>query len=383
MTGNDLLRASLACRNFNATIGTTKKLMNKIRLHVFVNDMELAKNFLKNTSRSYEHIQVRTFSNYDSEMEPNFECLKNHNKWRTAKVWGHHNTNQATYTALFEALAANLEELKMNVFTPLVYAPVHFPKLKVLECDKIPNGLKCSTLKVLKCLHASDNNLLGILKTNKEIDDLSLEIDNLPGISILIIDLEALGIDLKLKKLSLKFGIENNYENFLKSQSHNLEELTIDVSNIKYSLQSFPLIFKQLKVLKKLIVASREFAFRTLEIGRLIIDQNLSITELRYRFPPTDNSNDLFIKVIAACPNITHLYVHHINQQQMEACSYNLKNLEFIYAFRTEFDSLPNDKVKFKNLKHFKTFVCSAENRLALNSSKSSEMSQAIFEIIT
>lgn len=149
--------------------------------------------------------------------------------------------------------------------------------------------------------------------------------------------------------------------------------------------QAITTVFQDYKVIRKLIVSDRHgflSGSTCPPITFLNIVPNPCITELRLRFEKAPLTDVLFEKLVTACPNLKQLFVHDMDQSQLECCSRELRNVESIFALSFKVDCLPSEKVKFKNLKRVLFCECVIQNHPELNDKKLFEQKSAVLDLV-
>lgn len=289
---------------------------------------------------------------------------------------------------------------------------VNFPKLQKLKCGALPGNFICTTLKCIDVYAVQHNRLLPLLKLNPGLEQLTMTYEVLDA--AFRRDFTEQGIQLKLKKIHVMKShssdpmdtISNrNFQSFLITQRDCLEEFVIDwfsgkpperrVSNDWFEepqfrrrrvlvggenerirlenrgiqrrrvidegfnatedicVKALQTIFAEFRSIRKLIVADKQ-GFLSDEcptVGALNIVPNPNIVELRLRFERAPLSNALFEKLVSACPNVKRLFVHEMDQHNLECTSREMNQLESIFALSFKVDTLPCESVKFEKLR--------------------------------
>lgn len=247
LRGNSLIRLSRVCRNFNETIGTSRELMDKIRVKASANaesqsfsDLDKV---LCRSLRKYEHI---SFINIQADDDTCTDFVKKYTVWKSMKLQTCHFRSIKSKLAFLSMVSEHLEEVEFeNIIIDQMggfvqrqqVVPVQFPKLLKLKCgNQTADVVSCSNLKVLDLSMASQNRIHQLLKTNPGLEEFTTTYEVLDAIFKKEL-ISEMGINLKLKKLRLLRhhstepidSISNrNFQTFLRSQSDTLEEVNID-----------------------------------------------------------------------------------------------------------------------------------------------------------
>lgn len=241
-----MIKLTNVCHNFNQTIGSSKELMDKIRLRVSPNNESRSfyelENVLRGSMRKYEHISLNNAQCDDSGC---IQFIKNHNIWKSLKLSTCHFSSVDSKAAFLSLVAPNLEEAEfenviidqLSVFNK-PQQPVRtvlFPKLVKLKSGTLTADFYCTSLKALDLSLPNQNRIWQLLRLNQQLEDFTMTYEVLDA--IFKRDIVELGINLKLKKIHLQrhhgsdpmdITSNRNFQTFLKSQSETVEELVID-----------------------------------------------------------------------------------------------------------------------------------------------------------
>lgn len=319
---------------------------------------------------------------------------------------------------------------------------VTFWKLQKLKCSALPFKFICNTLKSLQVHTSVSRRFLFLLEQNPAIEELTVTYEVLD--SAFRQNINEINMKLQLKKLQvlkhhgsdpIDSNSNRNFLSFLRSQSETLEEVVIDwfsgkpperresdidlfeelqfqtrrspnavqvvrrgsqsqrrriaVDNFDASgdicVRTLQAIFLEFKRIRKLIVSDKQSFLSdsvcpTVQI--LDIVPNYHITELRLRFEKSPLSNVLFEKLVSACPNVKYLFVHEMDQNNLECVARVMKNVESIFALSLNLDVLPCDKIKLKTLQRLNFCECHVANHPEIIKMKSLDQKSTVLSMM-
>lgn len=422
LRGSVLIRLTTVCRAFNSVIGESKPLMNKIRLRVRKSDidgLDELEEILCNTKRRYEHLAFTSIQRDHASCEAFIKKRRTWSSLRLSTCSFDSLSNQILFLSYFKNLAEiefdnHIDSHHLRRGDPI--PSINIPTLKKLKVGLLTVDFNCQNLISLEVTGSHDSCATNLLIRNPGLEELRLSYESLetifgqphsPSINSLRIK------RLTIKRLNSSEGIPEssiiNFERFLKSQSNFIEELTLDwfsgipprirpASNrhrnfrLRRNHEDDDLLFEEIPpVLRRnfdqaedaclrtlAIVFSEFFKLNKLVIGDkhsfltnasvpsvdgLEISPSFSITELRLRFEKTSHSDKLFKKFITACPRVTSLFAHAMDQQLLEFCAEKLPDLETLFALSLKVQSLPDDKSKFEKLQRLNFVECFIESK--------------------
>lgn len=246
LRGNALIKLTTVCKSFNETIANSAELMNKIRLKVVPSNESRSvselDNVLKSSERSYSHISL---SNTQCDNEAYTKFFTKYHVWKSLKLSTCHFDSVDSKARFLTRLCDHLEEMEFeNVIidntslyprNPVVGLQIPFPKLQKLKCGALPADFVCTALKALDLSSPNQNGVHVLLKSNPELEDLTITFDVLDF--IFRQNIIENGIILKLKKFHvhrhhtsepMDSTSSRNFQTFLKSQVDCLEEVQIE-----------------------------------------------------------------------------------------------------------------------------------------------------------
>lgn len=175
-------------------------------------------------------------------------------------------------------------------------------------------------------------------------------------------------ISLRVRRLSIKCNSPDpmlaeisHFERFLTAQGDAVEELTLDLffgaSALEIALSMFPRLTKfVINVLSCQTVDHQS-------IADLDLPSNRSVTELRVRPMNTALSDRLLKRLVPACPMITSLYVHAMDQSLLEFVAERMPNLKVLFTITLHIKALPSDKSRFARLQQLSFYECYIDNK--------------------
>lgn len=423
LRGSVLIRLTTVCKKFNSAIGDSKPLMNKIRLRVRrceSEDLKELDKILLKTKRRYEHI---TINNIQRDYDSCVSFIQKRNTWSSLKLSTcNFETlpNQISFLSMF----SNLSEIEFDNHVDSYYVrrgdpvlSVTIPSLQKLKVGTLNIDFICTGLTSLELTGTHDSCATTLLVRNPNLEELHLSYESFEA--IFAQNFLELNINLRIKRFFLKrlnsseYISQNsirNFESFFMSQSDNIEELTLDWfsgipprvrpgssehrsfrvrrnhrddellcieeippferrsfdRNEDACLRTLAIAFSHFRKLNKLVVGDKHAFLTNVQVpsvGALQIEPNHNITELRLRFEKTSHSDALLKKFISACPSVTSLFAHAMDQHLLEFCAAELPNLETLFALSLKVDSLPNESTKFEKLQRLNFCECFIENK--------------------
>lgn len=348
------------------------------------------------------------------------EFVSQHSHWKSIKFYKCNLASRdlSSETKFFRTIALEVEEIEFCGLSsncrPIVDSnlPIASPKLKKLKSNSCVPDFRSSALEVLNIGHFQCgsvdgfNSFLRIIRNNLMIT--SLIIDYVMLVRLFTHESASLEIGkLKLKVLIVQFFQASGFNyllgpphflDFLKAQSNSLNEMHVDWSADQsldplYSIvraaneicvKTLEIIFENLKIRKLIIIDKKSFlcsSFCSSAIALNLVPNN-HITELRLRFDKSSMSDLVFEKLISACPNLTNLYIHEIDQRLLELCSRHVKNLESIMVLIFKVDVLPCAEIKFERLQRVSFFECAIGNHPEIDTLSTSAQKEIVLKML-
>lgn len=179
------------------------------------------------------------------------------------------------------------------------------------------------------------------------------------------------------------------------SQCRTIEEASIDWYQMRDGIEirevdnvcvrALNLIFNVYKRIRKLTVSDDE-KFLSRECHSVKILQlwpNLNIKELHLLIPNTLTSKLVLETLLAACPNLQHLYLNELDQGILRTCAQKLKHLESISAKSFKLLNLPDQDIHFEKLKKVDFVTCSIKNQPRVNKMKALKKKIVVLDMLT
>lgn len=316
LTGKDVLEIAKVSHQFDELISDSRKTRDKITLKL--DEMTAGSDFRK-FRRGYHHIRVKqqTLGRSMSLHEKLVQLLR---QFARTLISVQVKTVMMGNTAVFKGDLLELKHLEISMLN----------KFLALSFWSAPN-LKSLTLKVTMLNHAE---LLNFINRFKKLETLNVKLN-------VFAESTAGKLELELKKLEIqrqsneRTNVDDYLEEFLRSQSKTLKEITI--KGIAH-VASINLIFDELSI-EKLTLNSIDNshhlsskANKTIQTLVLKTDQNCS-------------------SIIKAAVNLKTLHVHRISKSLIEFLRVEKKSLKTVTYVETENDS--NDPDKFYEQEYF------------------------------
>lgn len=417
LRGSVLIRLTAVCPKFNTAIGESKPLMNKIRLRVRrceEEDIAELEEILCNSKRRYEHISI---TNIQRDYESCTAFIEKRNKWLSLKLSTcsfESITNQISFLSLFQNVSEiefdnHIDNHHLRRGDPV--PSMNIPTLKKLKVAMLSMDFVCENLTHLELTGTHVDCATNLLKRNPSLEELHLSYESLEYINFSQLKLRIKRLCMKRLNSSehISQSVILRFETFLKTQSDTIEELTLDwFSGIpprvrpntsghrsfrvrrnhhdeEFFLEELPpferrsfdrnedaclrtltIAFSMFHKLNKLVVGDKHAFLTNVQVpsvDELNLSSNYSIAELRMRFEKTTHSDRLFKKLVNACPNVTNLFAHAMDQPLLEFCAEKLPDLETLFALSLKVETLPNENAKFGKLQRLNFCECIIESK--------------------
>ncbi|KAG5678432.1 hypothetical protein PVAND_008106 [Polypedilum vanderplanki] len=354
LSSADLLNLTLVCKNFNESIGQSRKCMERfwIKFYSFnLKDLEA----LKVSIRNYEKIKVNRV-----KREDHFQFLIDlQQNWKKILIYNCEFNYYHTYKLLIESIANNVEELEISDIEVLCYNEpsnmrINFPALKRVMFRNMPSKSmeiflnSSDTLEnlALDIVHETDNSMslhditYEILKHSKNLKH--LQIGPLYIKALFGEDKEkAIKFNFELKNLLLKFPIAsdlpdfsyNKIADFIKNQSKIRWLITMELRNDEV----LTTCWNELKCAEQISFFGLEELF-DYDMIFDVNDPNTSIKKLSLISRKVLISH--LNKLLKSSPLITSIHTKNLNRHMLNAIAKNHFGIKTLFYENIEEDVL-------------------------------------------
>lgn len=321
LKGNDLIKISSVCKNWNCIIGYSQ--MDKICIKANDNSrrgLKEVKGIFESTEREYKHISMFSVKRINFE---DFETFGF--KWKSVKISRSTIDSFNILKDFLMKLVATLEELDLTHLTsPTVFdkITIDLPRLKVLRCENL--RLEADVLRMFEC---NINNLKELSVSYRSFSDDNYHImQQTSQIQIL-----------RVSGTPTTTTTTINLNNFLTLKQEQLKEVQVD-SMSKVTLQ---LIWNQLKCFKTITFGNADLLVND---SNFSLDQNLTVRKI-YIYHLMQYS--LLDKIIHASPNLKYIFTPTLQPETMHLVVDKLTKLQVLNSYKIENGNIRR-VIKFK-----------------------------------